>query len=69
MDSNYIISRLKSTPFKHSTVVFLRNRMNNLEEQIKNQIVSNLKNQLYMGRNVDIQEPLEELLFRTPLAS
>lgn len=69
MDSNYIISRLKSTPFKYPTVALLRSRMSNLDEERKYEIVSNLKKQLYMERNVDIQEPLEELLFRSPIAS
>ena len=69
MDSNYIISRLKSTPYKYPTVAVLRNRLSNLDEKRKFEIMESLKKQLYMERNHDIQEPLEELLFRIPLAS
>lgn len=69
MDSNYIINRLKSTPFKHTTVNLLRNRLSNLEEDVKQIIIANLKKQLYQERNLDIQQQLFELIYRMPLAS
>ncbi len=69
MDSNYIINRLKNTPYKFPTVAVLRSRLNNLDNDTKEEIFSNLKLQLYKERNFDIQEPLEELLYRFPAAS
>lgn len=69
MDSNYIVNRLKSTLYKYPTVQLLRTRLNNLDEQKRFEIVSNLKVELYRHRNVDIQEPLAELLYKMPLAS
>lgn len=69
MDTNYIINRLKSTPFKVTTVSFLKTRLNNLEEIKKFQILSDLKKQLKKERNYDIQESLSELVYRLPIAS
>lgn len=69
MDSNYIISRLKSTPYKYPTVDLLRTRLRNLDETKRHEVVTSLKAELWMARNVDIHEPLLELLYRMPLAS
>ena len=69
MDSNYIITRLKSTPYKYPTVQLLRTRLQNLDDKQRDVLVSHLKIELNKHRNVDIHEPLSELLYRTPLAS
>ena len=69
MDSNYIITRLKSTPFKYPTVELLRSRLKNLDENIRFEILSSLKKELWKEKNVDIYEPLIELVYRMPLAS
>lgn len=69
MDSNYIINRLKSTPYKYPTVELLRNRLKNLEENKKFEVLSTLKKELWKEKNIDIHEPLIELLYRMPLAS
>lgn len=69
MDSNYIINRLKSTPYKYSTVELLRSRLKNLEENIRYEVVGTLKKELWREKNIDIHEPLIELLYRMPLAS
>jgi len=69
MDSNYIINRLKSTPYKYPTVELLRNRLKNLEENKKFEVLSILKKELWKEKNIDIHEPLIELLYRMPLAS
>jgi hypothetical protein len=69
MDSNYIINRLKSTPYKYPTVDLLRTRLKNLEENKRHEIVSNLKVEVWKHRNVDIHEPLFELLYRKSSAS
>jgi len=69
MDSKYIINRLKTTPYKFPTVDLLRTRLKNLDEIERSEIVSNLKMEVYRHTNVDIQEPLMELLRRPPLAS
>lgn len=69
MDSNYIITRLRSTLYKFPTAAILRDRLNNLDEQTKFRITENLKKEVYKERNHDIQKPLEELLFRMPIAS
>ncbi|MFC6097624.1 hypothetical protein ACFPVY_13285 [Flavobacterium qiangtangense] len=69
MDSNYIITRLKSTQFKYPTVELLRSRLKNLDENIRFEILSSLKKELWKEKNVDIYEPLIELVYRMPLAS
>ncbi len=69
MDSNYIIDRLKATPYKYPTVALLQTRLNNLDEEIKGEILSSLKKQLHMTSNIDIQVPLEELVYHLPKAS
>jgi hypothetical protein len=69
MDSNYIINRLKSTPYKYPTAELLRTRLNNLDENRRYQIILHLKLELWKECNVDIHEPLFELLYRMPLAS
>ena len=69
MDSNYIINRLKSTPYKYPTVELLRNRLKNLEETEKFEVLSILKQELWEEKNIDIHEPLIELVYRMPMAS
>jgi len=69
MDSKYVINRLKSTLYKYPTVQLLKNRMSNLEESNRNEIVTSLKIELHKQRNADIQEPLFELLYRMRIAS
>ncbi len=69
MDSHYIIERLKSTPYKYPTVALLKTRLNNIDEETKHEILTSLKKQLYKESNMDIQEPLSELVYRLPIAS
>jgi hypothetical protein len=69
MDANYIITRLKSTLYKYPTVEVLRNRLKNLDDDKRSEIMSNLKMELYKHRNADIQEPLLELVYQIRVAS
>ena len=69
MDSNYIINRLKTTPFKYPTVELLRSRLRNLDENSRFEILSSLKKEVWKERNLDIHEPLIELVYKMPLAS
>lgn len=70
MDSTYIINRLKSARYQYPTVDFLRTRLRNLEDDTqRKQIISNLKIELWKERNVDIHEPLLDLLYKMPIAS
>lgn len=66
MDSDYIIYRLKSTPYKFPTLDLLKRRLNNLDQERKEQILINLKKQLYAERNMDIQQQLNELVYYLP---
>ena len=69
MDSNYIINRLKTSLYKYPTAELLKTRLRNLEEEKRNEIVSNLKVALHKHSNVDIHEPLFKLLYHAPMAS
>lgn len=69
MDSHYIIDRLKSTPYKYPTVALLQTRLSNLDQDSKNEILSSLKKQFHMTSNIDIQELLGVLLYKTPMTS
>ena len=69
MDSNYIINRLKTTQFKYPTVELLRSRLRNLDENLRFEILSTLKKEVWKERNVDIHEQLLELAYKMPLAS
>ena len=69
MDSKYIINRLKTTPFKFPTVDLLRTRLRNLEENKRSEVLKTLRKEVWIESNLDIHEPLIELLYRTPLAS
>ena len=69
MDSNYIINRLRATPYKFPTVALLQTRLDNLEEETKCEILLNLKQQLNKTYNLDIQAPLSQLVYRLPIAS
>ena len=66
MDSDYIIYRLKSTPYKFPTVALLKTRLNNMDAESKEQILVCLKRQLYAERNIDIQAQLNELVYYLP---
>jgi hypothetical protein len=68
MDTNYIITRLKTTPYKYTTVAFLRTRLNNLDADMKNEILSSLKKQLHIESNIDIHQSLTLLVY-LPMAS
>lgn len=69
MDANYIVSRLKSTPYKYPTVALIRARLRNLDENTRREVVANLKMELWRHSNVDIHEPLFELVYKMPMAS
>ena len=69
MDSKYIINRLKSTPYKHSTVDLLRIRLENLDEINRSEIMLDLKIELSSYYNVDIHESLRALLDRKECTS
>lgn len=69
MDSNYIINRLKTTPYKFPTVALLQTRLDNLGEETKEEILLSLKKQLYIESNMDIQKPLSQLVYKLPIAS
>ncbi len=69
MDSNYIIERLKSTPFKYPTVNLIRTRLSNLDEAAKEEILNSLKKQLYRESNMDIQQQLSQLVYHFPNTS
>ena len=69
MDTDYIINRLKSTPYKFTTVAFLKARINNMEEHRKQEVLLSLRKQLDKESNLDIQESIFELVYRLPIAS
>ncbi|MCF6131697.1 hypothetical protein [Flavobacterium wongokense] len=69
MDSNYIINRLKSTPYKYHIVALLQTRLNNIDEKTKEEILISLKKQLYIESNLDIQHQLTELVYQPQMAS
>lgn len=62
MDSKYIITRLKSTPYKFPTAQLLRNRLMNLDESRRKHILLNLKAELCRECNIDIYEPLAQVV-------
>lgn len=66
MDSAYIINRLKSTPYKYPTAALLHHRLNNLDASKRNEILSSLKKERHRHCNADIDEVLQELLYRMP---
>lgn len=69
MDSNYIIDRLKSAPYKYATLVLLKTRLSNLDEENKEKILISLKKQLYIESNIDIKLQLAELVYPLVAAS
>lgn len=72
MDSNYIITRLKATPYKYPTVNTLIARLSNLDELEKAEILFSLKKQIHQESNIDIQKFLSKLIYlpnRTSLTS
>ena len=64
MDSNYIVSRLKSTVYKFPTAKVLRTRLLNLDETERQKVMSGLKIELWKESNNDIYEPLFEIMQR-----
>lgn len=68
MDSDYIIDRLKSTPYKYRTVAILQSRLSNLDENGKYKILYGLKKQLYKECNMDILMPLSTLVHYLSIA-
>ncbi len=69
MDSNYIVSRLKTSRYKYPTVQVIRERLKNLDETQRREVMAQLKIELWRSRNADIHEPLSELVYRMPMAS
>lgn len=63
MDSHYIISRLKSTPFKYPTAEVLRTRLQNMEDDERKKVLAKLKMELHKQNNVDIFDPLANVLY------
>lgn len=62
MDSTYIITRLRNTMYKFPVAKALRARVQNLDESTKVRLLSNLKTELCKERNLDIYEPLSEIV-------
>ena len=68
MDSNYIIDRLKASPYVYQTLALMQTKLNLLDEETRYEILATLKKQLYIERNLDIQIPLAELVYHLPIA-
>ena len=69
MDSDYIIDRLKSAPYRYATVETLRRRLSNMADYMRNQILDNLKKEIRKERNSDISHLIADLLYKRPLSS
>ena len=69
MDSDYIINRLKSTPYKYYTVQLLRMRLANLDKLQLDWLFLDLKMELRKHNNAAIYEQLCELIYRNPTAA
>ncbi len=69
MDSDYIIERLKSAPYKYATVELLRRRLENMADYMRNQVIDKLKKELRKEENSDIYHLLVDLLNTRPLSS
>jgi hypothetical protein len=69
MDAQYIITRLKSSLYKYSTAEVLKIRLQNLKESDKQQVMSQLKIELWRECNLDIFEPLSEVMQRSRRAA
>ncbi|RZJ35317.1 MAG: hypothetical protein EOO51_05385 [Flavobacterium sp.] len=69
MDANYVINRLKSTPYKFPTAEVLRQRLHNLSDPERAQILNSLKAELWKEKNIDIHEPLHDMMLRTRRAA
>lgn len=68
IDSDYIIKRLKNTLYKYPTLVLMKARLENLDEESKEHILISLKRQLYIESNIDIKLELAELVYPLPIA-
>lgn len=69
MDSDYIIERLKTAPYRYAALETLRRRLENMAEYMRNQILEKLKKELRKEENSDIYHLLVDLLNRRPLSS
>lgn len=69
MDSDYIIKRLKLTPYKYYTVQLLRMRLSNLDKIHLDWLLLDLKMELYKHNNADIYDQLCEIIYRNPKAA
>jgi hypothetical protein len=67
MDSHYIINRLKASPYIYQTVALMQTRLNQLDEESKEEILINLKKQIHKECNLDIKQPLAELVYHIPI--
>jgi len=62
MDAKYIVSRLKNARYKFPTAQVLKERIQNMEQHEKHQLLMSLKPHLWHWSNTDIHEPLSELM-------
>lgn len=69
MDSDYIIERLKTAPYRYAAVEALRRRLENMADYMRNQIMDKLKKELRKEENSDISHLLADLLNRRPFSS
>jgi len=64
MSTEYVISRLQSAQYKYPTAQILRTRIKNLDQEKRMQLLSGLKIELHRERNLNIFEPLSEVIYR-----
>ena len=69
MDSDYIIERLKTAPYRYTTVEALRRKLENMTDYMRNRIIDKLKKELRKEENSDIYHLLADLLHRRRLSS
>ena len=62
IDSNYIIQRLKLTPYKPYTVQLLRMQLENIDKFHRQLLFSDLKTELNANDNLDIYQQICELI-------
>lgn len=69
MDSDYIIERLRTAPYRYAAVESLRRRLENMADYMRNHITDKLKKELRKEENSDIYHLLVDLLHRRPSLS
>lgn len=69
MDSNYILNRLNSSPYRKFTVQVLKTRLENLGEAHLHDLLLALKIELHKHQNFSIHEQLRELLDHRQIAA